>query len=85
MYEKLFISNSYAIRFNSDVNVEGYDPDKYFDQYQNAEGSSWQEKVNSMRREYYQQNKDRINAQKRSAYEKRQERDSSRAEEINVD
>ena len=76
---------TYAIRFNSDVNVEGYDPDKYFDQYQNAEGSSWQEKVNSMRCEYYQQNKDRINAQKRSAYEKRQERNSSRAEEIDVD
>lgn len=76
---------TYAIRFNSDVNVEGYDPDKYFDQYQNAEGSSWQEKVNSMRREYYQENKDRINTQKRSAYEKRQERNSSRAEETNVD
>ena len=76
---------TYAIRFNSDVNVEGYDPDKYFDQYQNAEGSSWQEKVNSMRREYYQENKDRINTQKRSAYEKRQERNSSRAEEIDVD
>ena len=76
---------TYAIRFNSDVNVEGYDPDKYFDQYQNAEGSSWQKKVNSMRCEYYQENKDRINAQKRSAYEKRQERNSSRAEEIDVD
>ena len=76
---------TYAIRFNSDVNVEGYDPDKYYDQYQSAEGWSWQEKVNSMRREYYQENKDRINAQKRSAYEKRQERNSSRAEEIDVD
>lgn len=75
---------TYAIRFNSDVNVEGYDPDKYYDQYQSAEGWSWQEKVNSMRREYYQENKDRINAQKRSAYEKRKELNSSAAEEFNA-
>jgi uncharacterized protein VirK/YbjX len=52
--------------------------------YDNAEGSTEEEKLNSMRRKAYATNKERINEQKRSAYEKRQELNSSEAEEINV-
>lgn len=75
---------TYAIRFNSRTNVAGYDPDKYYEMYSSAEGNTWEEKLNSMRREAYAENSDEINAQKRSAYEKRKERESSEAEEIDA-
>ena len=76
---------TFAIRFNSDTDVAGYDPDKYLDMYNGADpGGTWKDKVNAMRREIYAKNADEINAQKRSAYEKRKERESSEAEELNV-
>lgn len=62
---------TYAIRFDENTEVEGYDPDYYKDQYDNAEGDNWKDKVNSMRREHYAANKESINEQKRVAYEKR--------------
>ena len=40
----------YAIRFDGKSEVEGYDPDKYLEMYENAEGTTSQEKINSMRR-----------------------------------
>ena len=41
----------YCIRFDGKSTVEGYDPDRYLEMYENAEGDTWQEKVNAMRRE----------------------------------
>ena len=75
---------TYAIRFNSNVEVEGYDPEKYLDMYYDADGSTPEDKINYMRRQFYQENKEKINEQKRSAYEKRKELNSSAAEEIDV-
>lgn len=75
---------TYAVRFNDNFNVEGYDPDEYYEQYSEADGHGAKQKVNAMRRKYYAENKERINAQKRSAYQKRKELNSSAAEEINV-
>lgn len=75
---------TYAIRFD-DSEVDGYDPREYEEMYYDADGKKPQDRINAMRREFYAQNKDEINAQKRSAYEKRKERESSSAEEINVD
>lgn len=75
---------TYAVRFDSFSRVAGYDPDKYFDMFSEAEGRTWEDKLNSMRREAYAKNSEEINAQKRSAYEKRKERESSAAEEIDV-
>lgn len=72
----------YCVRFDTRSKVGGYDPDKYKAMYDSAEGDNYREKLNSMRREAYAENKDEINAQKRSAYEKRQELNSSEAEEI---
>ena len=46
----------YTIRFDKNTNVEGYDPDKYLSMYRNAEGSTPQERINSMRRIQYEQN-----------------------------
>lgn len=50
----------------------------------NAKGHD-HEALNMIRRKFYAQNKEAINEQKRSAYTKRVERNSSAAEEINVD
>lgn len=41
---------TYAIRFNTDTRVEGYDPERYLEQYESAEGNTPQEKMNAMRR-----------------------------------
>ncbi len=64
----------FAISFNGPGQIEGYDPDKYLQMYENAEGEKWKDKVNSMRRAQYAVNKDYINAQKRAAYALRMER-----------
>lgn len=57
----------YTIRFDENTNVEGYDPDKYLSMYRNAEGSTPQERINSMRRATT--NRDRINEQRRATRE----------------
>ena len=38
---------SYMIRHDSSFNVEGYKPDKYLEEYENAEGKTSNEKINS--------------------------------------
>ena len=53
----------YAIRFNANTTVAGYDPEKYLQQYENAGGD-----INAMRRANYAEHKDVINAKKRAAY-----------------
>lgn len=53
----------FAIRFDHNTTVAGYDPDKYLKQYNAAGGD-----INKMRRVNYAANKERINAQKRAAY-----------------
>ena len=74
----------YCVRFDNKTTVAGYDPDKYREIYDNAEGSNYEEKLNSMRRDFYAENSEEINAQKRDNYEKRKEREADTAEEILV-
>jgi hypothetical protein len=76
---------TYAIRFNNSTIVEGYAPNRYLRMYESADGSTPNERINAMRRDAYAQNREKINEQKRSAYAKQKERESSAAEEINVD
>lgn len=90
---------TYAVRFDEDTDVEGYDPDKYYDMYKYGEGIDdeiWDESIekygsgasgslNAMRRQFYHDNKAEINAQKRDAYAKRKEREASSAEELNIE
>ena len=64
---------TYAVRFDNSTTVAGYDPQKYKDMYDDAEGKKPEDKINSIRRMQYEENKDRINAQKRAAYAERQE------------
>lgn len=75
---------TYAIRFDKTSGVAGYDPDKYKQMYDDAEGRNSKEKINSMRRRFYQQNKEEILEQKADAYEKRMELNSSKAEETST-
>lgn len=53
----------YAVRFDGKSTVAGYDPDKYLEEYYDANGD-----INEMRRKRYVQNKDVINARKRELY-----------------
>jgi hypothetical protein len=76
---------TYAVRFKPNIDVEGYDPQRYLDMYYNADGSTPEERINAIRRDLYAKNKEAINEQKRSAYAKRIERNSSAAEETYVD
>lgn len=59
----------YAVRFNKNTTVAGYDPEKYLEQYENAGGD-----INAMRRANYAEHKDIINAKKRAAYANRVEK-----------
>ena len=49
---------AYAIRFDTSMNVEGYDPKTYQKMYYSAEGRTPKDKINSMRREFYQIDKE---------------------------
>ena len=69
---------TYAVRFDKKGGVAGYDPEKYREMYENAEGSTPQEKINSMRRAQYAENKAEINEQKRLAYKSRVEREAAK-------
>lgn len=75
----------YAVRHNENINVEGYNPEEYLDMYETADGNTPKERINALRREFYAKNKDSINEQKRAAYRKKIERESTEAEEIDVE
>lgn len=75
---------AFAVRFNGETKVKGYDPDKYLDMYDAAQGNSSKQKINAMRRRFYAQNKETINEQKRAAYASREVLNSSAAEETDV-
>lgn len=64
---------TYAVRFNRETNVEGYDSTLFLDIYKNAKGDNPEEKINSMRRALYAENKDEINKQKREKYAENKE------------
>lgn len=79
---------TYAIRFDDRSQVEGYDPDRFLGMYLDAdldgESPTPDNRINALRRELYQANREKILAQKRAAYEKSAELESSAAEETNV-
>lgn len=63
----------FCVRFDESSGVAGYDPDRYLQIYENADGRSSKDKINAMRRDFYAQDKERINEQKRTAYARRAE------------
>lgn len=69
---------TYQVRFNSDMDVDGYEPGKLYDKYMSA-GNTRFERINAMRREQYAEKKDRINAQKRELYARKKAEESNDA------
>lgn len=65
----------YAVRFDGKSQVEGYDPDTYYGEYKNADGTKWQDKVKAMERSDYANNADEIKARKRAEYAARNNTD----------
>lgn len=74
---------TYGVQFNGKPTYKNYDPGKYEDMYYGAEGSTPNERINSIRRMKYQENKDRINAQKRAAYAARKAMEQEKGSRIN--
>lgn len=62
----------YCVRFDGKSTVKGYDPAKYKKMYDDADGWSYKQKLNSMRREFYAENKNSV------------DKNSSAADEVNV-
>lgn len=49
---------TYAVRFNSNTDVAGYNPNKIMARFDGTDGNSWKEKMNTMRREQYEKSKE---------------------------
>lgn len=75
---------AYSIKHNKETKYSSYDPSEYQEIMSQAEGSTQEEKLNSIRRMFYDENSAKIRAQKRNAYETHKELESSEAEEIDV-
>lgn len=76
---------TYAVRFDSKTTVAGYDPDRYLQMYEKAQGDSPGEKINAMRREQYRENREEINRQKRAAYGARKALEEAGTKKITVE
>ena len=72
---------AYATKHEKDTSYSAYDPNEYKAMFADAEGNTEDEKINSVRRMIYQENKDRINEQKRSAYEKTKEIEEEKSDD----
>lgn len=62
---------TFAVRFNNDLNVQGYDPQAYLDMYYDADGNTPKQRINAMRREFYAENKEKFREQSRELYRKK--------------
>lgn len=78
---------TYAIRFDKNTNVSGYEPDEYLELYEDAKEKAMEEfedgltedlkPVNYLRRQQYKLNAEKIREQHRQAYAKRKAIESS--------
>lgn len=65
---------TYMVRFNNDLDVEGYYPEKIREYYEDS-GDNRKERLRTMRHDYYVDNKDHINEMKRLEYKERKIRE----------
>lgn len=70
---------TYMVRHSSSFNISGYDPDRLYDIYRSADGVTWKDKINTLRREQYKEDAPKIRAQKREAYALRKEAEDNQA------
>lgn len=75
---------AYSIKHNKETVYSSYDPEEYQEIMSHAEGKTKEDKINSIRRMFYDENSAKIRAQKRNEYEIHKELESSEAEEIDV-
>lgn len=75
---------TFAVRFRSSDEIEGYDPDRYLEMYYDVDGVTSKDRINALRRQFYAENRERILAQKRDAYARSRALESDTAEEISV-
>ena len=81
---------TYAVRFDSRTNVQGYDPKKYLRFYEgegidkdilddtiDKYGWSYEYNLHAMERQIYKDNREKINARKRAEYAARKEREAN--------
>ena len=66
---------TYAVRFDENTEVEGYDPEEYRAQWDAAEGNTSQEKIRFLDRKNYAANRKAIRARKNSEYVTRKMRE----------
>lgn len=59
---------AYSIKHNKETEYKAYNPEDYQEMFEEADGDTEEEKINSVRRMTYSQHKDRINEQKREIY-----------------
>ena len=57
----------YVVRFSDNLEVEGYDPEALYEEFQQYEGS-WNDKMNAMRREQHAESRETINRKKMEAH-----------------
>ena len=80
---------SYAVKFDETSRYLGYNPDKYkrilFNANLDGEEATEKNRINALRRENYQKNREKILEQKRDAYERSKALEASSAEETDVD
>ena len=68
---------TYAVRFDSQTNVAGYDPDKYLRMFNQVDGSGWTGTdglVNALQAELNARHREEYNARKREEYAARREK-----------
>lgn len=74
----------YAVKFDPSTEYQGYNPDRYSEMLDGEPGRTSRDKINALRRQFYDENRTEILAQKADAYEKRKELNASAAEELNA-
>lgn len=74
---------NYAVRFNEKTDIRGYDPAKLASIYSSADGNTFEDKLNYLRRKVYSRKKDEINEQKRMNYAKQKALEETDKEDIN--
>ena len=80
---------TYGVRFNGQPTYKNYDPDKYYQMYEDARNEDdvnpfdSKDIIRAMRRKQYALNKGKINAQKRAAYAEKKAIEQEKRSRIN--
>lgn len=65
---------TYAVRFDQNSGVAGYDPNKYYEIYKAAPGDTSKEKIRAMSKAYREEHREEINEKRRMRYQEQKNR-----------